>query len=168
VERDRRERARQAVVDGVRRTRKWTEGWQNHYASYFEVSKRALEGGYTPAELVADAVALWTNASSMLWGFGMDLDEGLDFEVDEVAEAVGPRYIPVPKWMVGPPEPYSVELARATGHAGNDLTKNNVVVRVEGQRLTVALVGLRQPVTEGDYRMKFGAEEIPFSVKLTV
>jgi hypothetical protein len=157
------------VVDGIRRTRKWTEGWQNYYATCFEVSKRALEGGYTPAELVADTLAHWTNAWTMLWGFGTDLDEGLDFEVDEVTEAVGPRYIPVPKWMVRAGQPDSVTLARGATGSRHELTKENVVVRVEGTQLKVTLVGLkdRQSVTKGDYLMKFGAEEIPFSVTPT-
>lgn len=167
---DRREWTRQAVIDGIRRTRTWTEGWRSHYASVFDLSKRALEGDYTPAELVTDAVAVWANAASMIWGFGQDLDEGLDFEVDEVAESVGPRYIPVPKWMVGAPKPDSVTPARGVTGNANDLTVLNVVVRVEGPRLTVALVRLRdrQPVTEGDYRMRFGTEEIAFSVKAAV
>jgi hypothetical protein len=158
------------VLDGIRRTRKWTEAWQNHYASCVEVSKRALEGGYGPAEFVSDTVALWTNASAMLWGCGMDLDEGLDFEVDDSAEAVGPRYIPVPKWFAGAGKPDSVTLAGAAIGDPNALARDNVVVRVEGSRLTVSLVKLkdRQVVTKGDYRMRFGTEEIPFSVKPTV
>jgi hypothetical protein len=129
------------------------------------MSRALLDRRYSPQGWFADSLALWVSTSSALLGCGVDSDEGLDFALDEPAEAAGPRYTAWPKW--GGASLNLKDIAPIASSAKTPLTPENFMLRHEDDRLSVTLVKLKRlpeleglkKVPTGKYHMVFHGHE---------
>lgn len=162
-----RRRADAFVQRGARMMQRYLYSWQSIYSDSFLMSQTLVGGMYSPTGFVADWWSLGLRLCEAATGQGLAADEGLDFVIDAVAEAAGPRYINLPASA----DPSLIALngiVHAAGPQNNQLQTKNVVLRVEDGRLSVSLVqiGGLQPVQMGTYHLTIGG--IPGVTKMTV
>jgi hypothetical protein len=135
-------------------TRGYFDAWKGVQDHSVLMTQSLVDGHYTPMGLITD----WWSLGLRFWEAALGRepldDDGLNFDVDDEAEAAGPRYDDLPAGTDESAIALS-QVAHEEGAGRGTLTKANVMVRVEEGRLAVSLVELKsvQPLRVGTYRL---------------